>query len=330
MKKYIITLLLLLINLFGCSSNKYRVAVLIYDENDTYISEMEDLIINLGTDYISYEVAYASNSQSIQNEQIIKMIDDGYRILLVNAVDRLASGSIIEKTEKSEVSVIFFNREPLEIDMKNATNAYYVGSNPLELGKLQADMVADLFGEPNNLNPNHDKNGDGIIQIVILKGEQGHQDAEMRTKSSISRLKDLGYKIEVLVTEVCNWHRNEAYSAMKEIYNAYGEKIELIFSNNDDMAVGAIDYLMEEGIFQPRTKATDQPFIIIGVDATDVGIKAIEKGLMYGTVLNDAEEQSKAINQLVYYIINKKDFGDFPYELCNQRYIYIGGKIILS
>jgi methyl-galactoside transport system substrate-binding protein len=94
------------------------------------------------------------------------------------------------------------------------------------------------------------------------------------------------------------------------------------------MAVGAIDYLVEAGIFQENSEPSLQPFLIIGVDATDVGIDAMKKGLMYGTVLNDAKSQSQAISSLLDYIIEDSDISQFPYPFTNDRYIYVKGKII--
>jgi len=108
----------------------------------------------------------------------------------------------------------------------------------------------------------------------------------------------------------------------------HGDSIELVFSNNDDMALGAIDYLVDNGVFIKDEPIHDQPFVIVGVDGTAVGLEAIEKGLLYGTVNNDSVKQSEAILTLADYILNGKSFDDFPYELTNNHYIYIGGDII--
>ena len=318
----------------SCDNSNQRVGIFIYDETDTFISAVSDKlelgIQHSNTSNLSYNIYYAENSQNNQNTQIINYLEQNPSLLLVNAVDRLASGTIIEKCEEAGTGLIFFNREPLESDMEDATNAYYVGSNPEDLGNLQAEMAADLFGNPTSLNPLYDTNGDNIIQLVILKGEQGHQDAEKRTSSLIATLNNLGYQFELLVTEVDNWRRQEAYASMPDIYDTYGEDIELICSNNDDMALGAIDYLLENNIFFDDVEITEQPFVILGVDATSVGLEAIENNYMYGTVLNDSEGQADAILALMEYILDNKDFADFPYTFTNERYIYVAGKSIVK
>lgn len=121
-----------------------------------------------------------------------------------------------------------------------------------------------------------------------------------------------------------------AYDAMRLLYSQYGDTIELVFANNDDMALGAIDYLLDAGVFSYRRRGSDyrQPFIIVGVDGTSVGLDAIEKGLLYGTVNNDFAKQSDAILTLADYIMTGRRFDGFPYPVTNDHYIYIDGDVI--
>ncbi len=320
----------ILLLLTGCSDKTTKVGILIYDENDTFMASFEDYLVGNMPNNVKYEVAYASNSQFIQNQQIITFLDDGIDILLINAVDRLAGSTIVEKCEKEGVPVIFFNREPLESDLENSQDVYYVGADTDNMGNEQADIASGLFGPPTDLIKTYDKNHDGMIQTVIIKGEQGHQDAEKRTRNSIERLKSLGYNVDLLSTRVANWRRIEGYDVMKDMYQEFGDSIELILSNNDDMALGAIDYFLEIKLFAvSQSISFNQPIVVIGVDGTKAGLDAIDNGLMYGTVLNDALKQSQAIIELVKYIIDKKDMKDFPFEIVNDHYIYIDGKIIL-
>lgn len=310
----------------GCGQNDKKIAFFIYDGSDTFISEMMDVMTGAMPDNISYEVRDAGNSQVVQNQQIVELIDqgEGYDLFVINAVDRLACNSIVEKCADVGIPVIFFNREPLE-DALVAANVYYVGAAADSLGEKQADMIADLFGTADNP---YDKNGDGIVQLVILKGEQGHQDAEKRTERCVDRLKELGFATQVLAIEVADWNRTDAYDAMRSLYQQYGDEIEVIFANNDDMALGAIDYLVNCWVFSDKGGPYSQPMVIVGVDATAVGLEAIEAGLLYGTVNNDAQKQSDAILTLADYIINDRDMSDYPYAVTNGHYIYIDGDII--
>ncbi|MCL2165955.1 MAG: galactose ABC transporter substrate-binding protein [Clostridiales bacterium] len=309
----------------GCSKVSPMVAFFVYDGSDTFISEMmEDITARIPPD-ISFVVRDAGNSQAVQNQQIVELIGKSYDLFIINAVDRLACSSIVEKCQKEGVPVVFFNREPLA-DALTGSNAFYVGAAADSLGKKQADMAAALFGNDFSHSP-YDKNGDNVVQAVILKGEQGHQDAEKRTDNCVSRLKALGFSVDVLAVESANWRRQEAYEAMDRLYTLFGERIELVFANNDDMALGAIDYLLSVNVFK-RGPSGVQPFPIVGVDGTEVGLEAIGEGLLYGTVNNDSANQGEAILALLDSIIYNRDMNEFPFEITNNHYVYIDGDII--
>jgi len=320
-------LLLLLFTLSACGQSSHRIAFFQYKFYDTFISEMMDYMTARVPDNIDFEVRDAGNSQSVQNRQILEMINNDFDILIINAVDRLASSSIVSRSTQDNIPVIFFNREPLDDALLGNANVFYVGTDADSLGRKQAEMVAELFTR-DFAGSRFDRNNDGIVQIVILKGEQGHQDAERRTENCIARLMQLGFEVDVLAIEVGDWNRHDGYKAMRNLYARFGDFIELVFSNNDDMALGAIDYLLGAGVFIENRPAYEQPFIIVGVDGTAVGLEAIERGLLYGTVNNDSVKQSDAILTLIDFILHDRDFADFPYTITRGHYIYIDGDII--
>ncbi|MCL2426631.1 MAG: galactose ABC transporter substrate-binding protein [Oscillospiraceae bacterium] len=333
MKKKSISLILLsaffllLMPLSGCGQGSREIAFFKYSEADTFIAEMMAYMTARVPEDINFAVLDAGNSQSVQNQQIVELIEAGSDLLVINAVDRLASSAIVARSVADGVPVIFFNREPLEDALIGNDNVFYVGADPDSMGRMQADMVAELFTE-NFAGSSFDRNDDGIIQLVILKGEQGHQDAERRTDHSIARLFELGFEVEVLAIELADWNRQDAFEAMRSLYERYGDVIELVISNNDDMALGAIDYLLEAGVFKEGRAAHEQPFIIISVDGTEVGLEAIGRGLLYGTVNNDLRRQSDAILMLIDFILHDRDFDSFPFEITRDHYIYIDGDII--
>jgi methyl-galactoside transport system substrate-binding protein len=275
---------------------------------------------------IAYEVHDAGNSQSVQNQQITEAISRGVDLLVVNAVDRLASSAIVSKAAANDIPIMFFNREPLE-DVLINHNIFYIGIDSAEQGRMQAEMVAELFTDDFR-GSGFDKNDDGIVQLVIIKGEQGHQDAERRTDNCVARFVELGFDVDVLAIEVADWDRLKGYGAMRRLYAQFGDSIELVFSNNDDMALGAIDYLLDIEEFSDELTVLEQPIIIVGVDGTAVGLEAIERGLLYGTINNDSVKQADAVLTLADYILYERNMDDFPYTIINGRYIYIDGDII--
>ena len=145
-----------------------------------------------------------------------------------------------------------------------------------------------------------DKNGDGVIQYLMFEGEAGHQDAIVRTEYSVNTLMQQGIPMEKLSYAIANWSRAEAQSKMMQFYPEFQDRIELILSNNDDMALGVLDAYDKIGL--PKDK---RPFIY-GIDGTTVGLEAVKKGNLMGTVYNDEQGQAKALFQLAYRLATGK------------------------
>lgn len=216
------------------------------------------------------------------------MIAQGCDVICVNLVDRTEPVTIIDMAEKEKIPIIFFNRELVEQDLERWDQLYYVGAPALESGIMQGEMAADLFRK----NPSVDKNGDGIFQYVILEGEMDHQDAIVRTEYAVSTMMEKGVEAEKLGYAIANWNRAQAQTKMTQLLSQYGDQIELVLANNDDMALGAVDALKEAEIPQEEWPA------IFGIDGTDVGQTALSKGELKGTVYNDKEGQAQAMLSL--------------------------------
>lgn len=330
------SLLLLASTISSCSSSRLDVSIFIYN-NDTFVSS---LLASLETSLTAANFLYSTHnarlSQIEQNDAIVSAIDnDASSLLLVNLVDRLSASAIIEKAATKNKPIIFFNREPLIQDIKKGlegnSSLYYVGTNPYSEGAAQAEMISTLFSSPSNLNSFYDKNGDGIIQTILIKGEIGHQDTENRCNAVLESLESLGYTTEVLSSTYCDWDRQMAFESMTEIYGNFGSQIELVISNNDDMAIGAIDAMIASEVFKEEEDYL-QPFPVLGVDGTEIGLNYIERGLMFGTVKNEGSKQSDAIIKLTNAILNGVSIdSSFPYEINEENHaIYCEGEGIMS
>jgi len=208
---------------------------------------------------------------------------------------------------------------------------YYVGAKADQSASLQAELVMALFGgNPNDLN-DLDVNGDGRIQTIILKGEQGHQDAEIRTSEVLLSFELADFDIDVLSVEVSNWNREQAYADTEDILREFGDSIELVLSNNDAMALGAITRMQESGYFRDANNdgvvdRHDESWIpVVGIDGIAEAVAEIESGSLYGTVTNDSESMAEAIIDLaVAVLLDSLDSLDsLDYTLEEERYIWI-------
>ena len=312
MKKCVLAMLLLAALLMvGCTSAKppdnqlpsIRIGLCLYKQEDTFIST---ILSNFEQEVRGYEqqtgakvtlkVMDGKGSQATQNEQVDRLISLDYDIICVNIVDRTAAAVIIDRAKSANIPVIFFNREPVREDLERWEQVYYVGAVASESGILQGQLVADAYlNSPKTI----DRNGDGQLQYVMLEGEPGHQDALLRTEFSVKAVTSEGIGMEKLANDTANWHRGQAATKVAQWIQRFGSSIEVVFSNNDDMALGAIDAYQAAGY-------TQLPYIV-GVDATPPALEAIKAGTLAGTVQNDSSGQAKAILELCKALATGQD-----------------------
>ena len=227
----------------------------------------------------------SQNAQSIQNDQVDVLLSKGVKALAINLVDPAAAPTIISKAKPDNIPVVFFNKDPGAKAIGSYEHAYYVGTDPKESGLIQGDLIAKQW----KANPALDLNKDGKIQFVLLKGEPGHPDAEARTKFVVEELNAKGIQTEQLFIDTGMWDAAMAKDKVDAwLSSSKANDIEVIISNNDGMALGALE----------ATKAHGKKLPIFGVDALPEALQLIKKGELAGTVLNDGVNQGKAVVQL--------------------------------
>ncbi|WP_291649660.1 galactose ABC transporter substrate-binding protein [Clostridium sp.] len=292
-------------SLVGCSGNsgssnggdtskgdKVKVGVCLYKFDDTYISTVRQSLEKIQSenpDKVEFTFYDGKGDQATQNDSIDTLLQKDVDLLLVNLVDTGAAPTVIDKIKAAEKPVVLFNREPAADAIKAYEDAIFVGTNAKEAGVMQGDILSKEWEKDKAAI---DKNGDGVLQYVMLKGEPDNPEAVARTQYSVSTLNDKGVKTEELALQVCNWDQALAQNATEAWFSKFGDKIEAVIANNDGMAQGAIAALQAQG-YNNGDAAKTIP--VVGVDATAAAQDLIGKGFMLGSVLQDAEGMAKAL-----------------------------------
>lgn len=298
-----------------------KIGVSVYNQYDTFISELMDAaekyVKKMENNYgvsITLDIQNAANKQVTQNDQMDYFIDRGCDIVCVNLVDRTDASTIIERGKSANLPIIFFNRELVEEDLERWNKLYYVGADAFESGIIQGNILIEKletdFSEV-------DRDGDGVLQYVMLEGEAGHQDSIVRSIYALDTVTESGYQVEKLADEIANWNRDQGKTKMIQWMQEFGPEIEVVFSNNDDMALGARDALKEAGYFINETLV---PPVILGIDGTKEGKLAVENEEFLGTVLNDYVGQAKAMMELAYSVVTGNELHS-DYTLLDGKYI---------
>ncbi|NRD77792.1 galactose/glucose ABC transporter substrate-binding protein MglB [Bacillus sp. BRMEA1] len=278
------------------------VGATIYKFDDNFMSYVRRSMQDEAKGKINLMLNDSQNDQAKQMEQVDTLIAKGAKSLAINLVDPKAAQTIIDKAKPKNIPVIFFNKEPDASVMKSYDKAYYVGTTSAEAGILQGDLIAKAW-EANK--DKWDKNHDGVLQYVLLKGEPGHPDAEARTKYVIDELHKKGIKTQELAMDTAMWDATKATEKMDAWISKFNDKIEFVIANNDGMALGAISSLEKAGYF------TGNKFMpVVGVDSIPEALDMIKQGKMVGSILNDAKNQGKATIDLAANAANGKDVLD--------------------
>lgn len=312
-----------LLCLTGCGSNKeaqrsvLRVGVVLYTQDDPFINALTDCLKEDLEDYetdslkIIMTVRDGKNDQKLQDEVVEEILDAGCDILVVDLVDRTEPSNIIKMAKNENIPVIFFNREPVREDLMQWDKLYYVGGDARQSGTMQGEIAAQVIRTDHSV----DRNADGKIQYVLLEGETGHQDAIIRTDSVVKTLQEQGITLEKLSYQFANWNRGQAENKMTQLIHHYGDEIELVLSNNDEMAMGAVAAYEASGYLKENRP------VIFGIDGLDSALDAIQNDLIQGTVYNDRAGQAEQISRLAMDLFQGKEPEGYDFE--NERYIFL-------
>lgn len=279
-------------------SAKPKIGTTIYKFDDNYMSFVRKAYEEAGAGKAEILLADSMNDQSKQNDQIDTYINKDVKSLAINLVDPAAAGTIIEKARKANLPIVFFNKEPATNEIMSYEKCWFVGITSAEFGIMQGKIVADYWKS----HPEADRNGDNVLQYVMLKGEPGHRDAELRTTEPIRVLKEAGIAVEQLELQTGMWDTAKGKDLMETWLAKHGDNIEFVLANNDAMALGAVEALKSAGYF---TGSKYMP--VVGVDGLPEAVELIKKGQMLGTVLNNPKSLGYATFDLAFNVAQGKD-----------------------
>ena len=271
----------------------YDVGVAIYQYNDNFMTlyrqEIEAYFKTLETDTVKYNITMvdSKNDMAEQTNQIDTFITQGMDVIILNLVQTSSAEVLIDKVVAADIPLILINREPLgETDesypgiIDNA-NVCYVGADARQSGTYQGEIVLALDNKG-------DINGDGVVKHVMVIGDPENPDAQYRTEYSIKALTDAGVEVNCLVENVGNWDQTKGQEIVAAALAQFGDEIEVVFCNNDGMALGAFAAIEAAG------RVVGEDIYLLGVDALTECQEMVQAGTMTGTVLNDHIGQSHA------------------------------------
>jgi ribose transport system substrate-binding protein/inositol transport system substrate-binding protein len=238
--------------------------------SDTFLTVLRNGIESYGKEKgVALTIEIADDDVNKQTSQIENFIAAKVDAIIVNAVDTSATPKITKLAADAGIPLVYVNRQPTDVDALGA-KAAFVASNEADSGTLEAKEVCRLLG--------------GKGDILIMVGDLANQAAVQRTKDIhevIATPECAGMK--VLDEQTAVWDPVKAQDLMTNWISA-GMKPNAVISNNDNMAIGAIQAMKAAGWNM-------KDVVVGGVDATQEALAAMKAGDLDVTVFQNAAGQ---------------------------------------
>jgi methyl-galactoside transport system substrate-binding protein len=242
------------------------------------------------------------------------LISRGAKAVAVSLAKADDASAVIAMAKDRQVPIVFFGKKPSADDLVKWDKVYYVGSRPGEAGSLQGEIAAAWW----LAHPQADRNHDGRLQYVVLTGEPGREDGSLRGEASTKALGDAGIKSERLLEEILPPVRAAGQERMAAALTRFGSRVELVFCNDDELALGAVAALKSAGWFK-----AGKAMPVLGLGGDPAAVEAVKAGELAGTVLVDRLAQGRAVHDLTAALALGRELGDLEWPIAENKYLWV-------
>ncbi|MDS0525391.1 galactose ABC transporter substrate-binding protein [Clostridium sp. SHJSY1] len=299
-----------------------NVAVLLYNFSDSFTLRLKnsfEAIEKENKDKVHFTFYDGINNIHNQVLAIDSLPNTDFIIATLAETDEHSVTEIVERVKQKNIPLILFEVNP-EIATKISkiyNKVVFASINAEQSGINEANIIIDLWNTNKNLI---DKNHDDTIQYIMLTGQVNNVVSMERSKHSIQTINKAGIKTEEIAKVTANWSKEIAKEAIDNLFLRYGGKIEAIISNNDPMAIGAIEILQKYGY----NKGDKSKYIaVVGVDGIQEAKTLIDQGFMLGTIIQDTKDIAEILYTLGINLTNNlSPVANTPYSFKNGVVIF--------
>lgn len=233
------------------------------------------------------------------NDDVDKQINDvesllvrGVDAIILNPLDKVGLGGAVDDIKDAGIPLV-------EVNTFTVNDRYdvYVGSNEEAAGEIQGQWIINNIGESGN--------------VAVLYGVMGHSGQIGRFEGLKTSLLDKYPGWNVIADQTGEWKRNEGLRITEDWIQRF-DNIDVIASQNDEMAMGALQAVQEAGLNIP----------VLGVDATPDAITSVIAGELALTVFQDYEGQGSQAVKIAYGLVKGESYDKqavIPYKEVNQE-----------
>lgn len=221
--------------------------------------------------------ADAQDDSAKQSNDIQDLIEKGVDVLLINPTDSDAIASSVKSANSENIPVITVDRSA-----SGGKVASHVASDNVKGGEMAAKFLLKKLNNKGN--------------IVELEGIPGSSAARERGEG-FHKVIDKQKGIKLVAKQPADFNRSKGLSVLENIVQGH-KNIDAVFSQNDEMALGAIQALKSAGL---------KDVLVTGFDGTDDGLKAVKDGSMTATIAQQPVLIGQKAVETAVKVVNGKD-----------------------
>ena len=267
----------MLLALTACStsqkSDKVKIGVTLMDFSTEFGLGLKDYMTAKADAMgdVELTVVDAGGDAAKQLQQVETFISQKVDAIIMQPQEQEACSPAIDKAKAAGIPII--NCNSLTITEPDA----YVGSNDSESAEIAMTYIAKQLGGKGN--------------VLMMHGHPGQTAEVKRTEGAMDILAQ-NPDMTLLDEQTADWDRAEAMTLMENWIQAYGDQINAVFCQNDEMALGALNALVQAG--------KKDNVLVVGVDAIDDALQSVKDGKMDATVYQDCKGQAEGAIEAAY------------------------------
>ncbi|WP_211655164.1 ribose ABC transporter substrate-binding protein RbsB [Planococcus alpniumensis] len=228
-------------------------------------------------------VVDAQDDASKQASDVEDLIQQGVDVILINPVDSEAVASAVTSANNADIPVITVDRSA-----EGGEVVSHIASDNVAGGEMAAEHLLSLVG-------------DGA-KVAELEGVPGSSAARERGEGFNNIAAD---SLDVVAKQTANFNRAEGLSVMENILQANPD-VTGVFAHNDEMALGALEAI----------EASGKDVTVVGFDATNDAVAAVEEGRLAGTIAQKPEMIGEmAVETAIQHLDGEEVEASIPVEL---------------
>lgn len=235
--------------------------------DDLWLTTLRDAMTKYAASQPGVELIMVDSKEDVATQlgQVENFVAQKVDVIVLIPANTDAADPMTKAAQDAGIPLVYVNRIPANLPEGVA----YVGSDSIQAGIMQAEWLAEKLGGKGN--------------VVIMNGNLAQEAAQKRTegeKQVFAKFPD----IKIIREDTGNWHRDEGLSLM-ENWLASGDQIDAVASNNDEMAIGALQAIEAAGQLGK--------ILVGGVDASPDALQEMDKGRLNVTVFQNAAGQGE-------------------------------------